>query len=424
VLSRQNACARTVRAVSTQYRGLLVSLVAVVALLLASAPAAFASCPTVRFLGVRGSNEHSGFGYTVGDVLATVNHSLSNVNVGNWTDDYWAVNVNPQEPRYNSEYITSVKQGIKNLQAEVQSSARSCSSVPLLIAGYSQGAEVVDDWFLSAEANRLRGHVVGIVLFGDPRFNPAQELPVDKGSFNHRRQGVGPIQFRPAVGTFGTLVNYAGADANMTRSFCVAHDPICNYAGGDMAACSANGAWSFLASCAHLNYQKLKISGSETYTTAAGRFLASRYHAMPRIDSGGGSTGTGSTGTGSTGTGSTGTGSTGTGSTPTGSTGTGSTGSGTPARTYAEAGGVAHTWTNYSNAGGTQGPSIASNQTVQIACWVSGFRVADGNTYWYEIASSPWNDAYYVSADAFYNNGATSGSLLGTPFVDPSVPQC
>jgi Trypsin len=92
---------------------------------------------------------------------------------------------------------------------------------------------------------------------------------------------------------------------------------------------------------------------------------------------------------------------------------------------YAEtAGGVAHTWTNYTNAGGTQGPSIAGGQTVQIQCWVTGFRVQDGNTYWYQIASSPWNDAYYVSADAFYNNGATSGSLIGTPFVDPPVPSC
>lgn len=103
----------------------------------------------------------------------------------------------------------------------------------------------------------------------------------------------------------------------------------------------------------------------------------------------------------------------------------GSSGGGGAAKTYAEtAGGVAHTWSNYGDAGGTQGPSIASNQTLQIACWVSGFRVADGNTYWYEIASSPWNDAYYVSADAFYNNGATSGTLSGTPFVDPAVPNC
>jgi hypothetical protein len=96
-----------------------------------------------------------------------------------------------------------------------------------------------------------------------------------------------------------------------------------------------------------------------------------------------------------------------------------------PPGTYAETtGGVAHTWTNYTNAGGTQGASIASNATVQITCALQGFRVADGNTWWYQIASSPWNNAFYVSADAFYNNGQTSGSLLGTPFVDPAVRLC
>jgi hypothetical protein len=87
-------------------------------------------------------------------------------------------------------------------------------------------------------------------------------------------------------------------------------------------------------------------------------------------------------------------------------------------------GGVTHTWTNYSNAGGYQGPSIATSQTVQVACKVTGYAVADGDTWWYRIASSPWNSAYYASADAFYNNGQTSGSLHGTPFVDASVPNC
>ena len=96
-----------------------------------------------------------------------------------------------------------------------------------------------------------------------------------------------------------------------------------------------------------------------------------------------------------------------------------------PPQTWPETvGGVAHTWTNYTNAGGTQGPSINANQTVQIACKVTGFRVADGNTWWYRIASSPWNNTYYVSADAFYNNGQTSGSLSGTPFVDNKVGNC
>ncbi len=85
---------------------------------------------------------------------------------------------------------------------------------------------------------------------------------------------------------------------------------------------------------------------------------------------------------------------------------------------------MAHTWTDYSDAGGSEGPEIASNETVQVSCRVSGFTVADGNTWWYWVASSSWNGRYYVSADAFYNNGRTSGSLLGTPFVNTSVPTC
>lgn len=96
-----------------------------------------------------------------------------------------------------------------------------------------------------------------------------------------------------------------------------------------------------------------------------------------------------------------------------------------PAPTYSETvGGLAHTWTNYVNAGGTEGPTIAGFTTVQIACKVQGFRVADGNTWWYRIASAPWNGNFYISADAFFNNGQTSGSLAGTPFVDNAVPDC
>jgi surface antigen len=87
-------------------------------------------------------------------------------------------------------------------------------------------------------------------------------------------------------------------------------------------------------------------------------------------------------------------------------------------------GSVTHTWADYSDAGGSEGPVIGSNATVAVTCRVMGFRVADGNTWWYQIASSPWNNMYYASADAFYNNGETSGSLLGTPFYDPSVPIC
>jgi hypothetical protein len=93
--------------------------------------------------------------------------------------------------------------------------------------------------------------------------------------------------------------------------------------------------------------------------------------------------------------------------------------------TYPETtGGAANTWSDYMTADGVQGPYIPVNTTVQITCATAGFRVADGNTWWYKIASSPWNNAFYVSADAFYNNGRTTGSLAGTPFVDSAVPAC
>jgi Protein of unknown function (DUF2599) len=87
-------------------------------------------------------------------------------------------------------------------------------------------------------------------------------------------------------------------------------------------------------------------------------------------------------------------------------------------------GGVTHTWTNYTNGGGIEGPTIPGGTTVAIACKLTGLRVQDGNTWWYRIATSPWNGAYYASADAFYNNGQTSGTLVGTPYVDPAVPDC
>ncbi len=84
----------------------------------------------------------------------------------------------------------------------------------------------------------------------------------------------------------------------------------------------------------------------------------------------------------------------------------------------------APTFTNYTNAGGTIGQRVAAYQSVKVTCRLTGFKVADGNTWWYKVASSPWNNTFYASADDFYNNGQTSGSLAGTPYYDPNVPLC
>jgi hypothetical protein len=87
-------------------------------------------------------------------------------------------------------------------------------------------------------------------------------------------------------------------------------------------------------------------------------------------------------------------------------------------------GGNAGTWTDYSSGGGNPGPIIPSHTTVQITCKVTGFKVEDGDTWWYRIASRPWDNKYYVSADAFYNNGQTSGSFTTSLLVDNKVPNC
>jgi hypothetical protein len=97
-----------------------------------------------------------------------------------------------------------------------------------------------------------------------------------------------------------------------------------------------------------------------------------------------------------------------------------------PPTTYTEyAGpGPVHTWTDYSTGGGTEGQNIGDNAGVQVSCKVTGLRVSDGNTWWYQIASSPWNGSYYASADAFCNDGSTCGTLSSTPYVDNAVPNC
>ncbi|HEU5344680.1 MAG TPA: serine/threonine-protein kinase [Ktedonobacterales bacterium] len=101
----------------------------------------------------------------------------------------------------------------------------------------------------------------------------------------------------------------------------------------------------------------------------------------------------------------------------------------TPIPTHYETAGPynVHTWTNYTNAGGTQGASVMAYQTVQVTCRVKGFQASgtpSGDYWWYRLTPSPWNNAFYAYADNFYNNGQTSGSLNNGVLVDASVPLC
>ncbi len=124
-------------------RPLLALVAAALALLAVAAPAS--ACPTMQFFGVRGSGEHSNYGRTIGSVLSAVN--ARQAGVGNQTIEYPAVSANPWEPRYARNYISSVRTGEAALALAVNRFRNNgCTSTPIVIAGYSQGAEVVDHW--------------------------------------------------------------------------------------------------------------------------------------------------------------------------------------------------------------------------------------------------------------------------------------
>lgn len=95
-----------------------------------------------------------------------------------------------------------------------------------------------------------------------------------------------------------------------------------------------------------------------------------------------------------------------------------------PGSTWTETTGTpAHTWANPVQLTGA-GTPLGPQQSVQVICRVQGWVVPDGDPWWYRLASKPWNGNYYATSDAFYNNGATSGSVDTGVVVDDQVPVC
>lgn len=87
-------------------------------------------------------------------------------------------------------------------------------------------------------------------------------------------------------------------------------------------------------------------------------------------------------------------------------------------------GGATRTWSDPQNAGGSPGHSIGTGARVAVRCRLRGYEVPDRDVWWYRLASKPWEGRFYATADAFYNDGRTSGSLKGSAFVDREVPVC
>ena len=117
-------------------------------------------------------------------------------------------------------YDGSVKDGKAALRQVINTEARVCPRVKLVLVGYSQGAQVVADVYQRDLTATERSRIAGVVVFGDPYFNPGDSKP-DVGSFDPSRYGaLGKRGLYPSSGT-------------PIFSVCHLYDPICQGPGRD-----------------------------------------------------------------------------------------------------------------------------------------------------------------------------------------------
>jgi hypothetical protein len=111
-------------------------------------------------------------------------------------------------------YSGSVEDGTAALRQVITTEGRVCPKVKLVLVGYSQGAQVVADVYQRYLSPSQRLRIAGVVVFGDPYFNPADTKP-DVGSYDPTRHGgLGRRQLYPT-------------SSAPIFSVCHLYDPIC-----------------------------------------------------------------------------------------------------------------------------------------------------------------------------------------------------
>jgi Cutinase len=152
-----------------------------------------------------------------------------------------------------------VQAGQDALTNEINSIESACgSSTTIILAGYSQGAQVTGNVYQALDSSHL-AHIGGVALFGDPLFNPSSQSA--RGDFSSGRRGA---LAHPASRTRPEFPN-----PQKVVSYCHGNDPICQ------------GFFSFspfgltASMDGHLNYQNTGDANNSTpYTTQAAQALA------------------------------------------------------------------------------------------------------------------------------------------------------
>lgn len=160
-------------------------------------PSGSSGCPAVKLIGVRGSDEPQGLGKPVGAFARALAADLDmRPDDGRYATV--AINYRAYLPSFRhwysgameaKEYQRSVRGGTKALDSVLaHDPCRSHSRY--VLAGYSQGAQVIGDAIAGHDLRGARDRIVATVFFGDPTFDATMSGIEFSGSFSPRRKGL------------------------------------------------------------------------------------------------------------------------------------------------------------------------------------------------------------------------------------------
>ncbi|WP_068253430.1 cutinase family protein [Rathayibacter tritici] len=203
-------------------------------------------CDSATVIAVRGSGEPAGNGSAHGDrtyasgglggllqKLASGLQGDPHVPVTAEGLKYPATIVNPDN---FGPYFESVNTGAKNLVLEVQDRARSCPNSPIVLAGYSQGAEVIRaaitgtdyegrHYGLTADDKK---HLRSVVLFGAPSYHGGEPWNApDSGPKNGMTGWDGNPYESLTVAASSPSSHSKNDKSSIVRSYCLTDDYFC-----------------------------------------------------------------------------------------------------------------------------------------------------------------------------------------------------
>jgi Cutinase/PKD domain len=205
----------------------LVLSVAVLALLTLGPPAsARAACPPYEVIGARGSGQNDpdllkqtqDMGPEVHDFYVSLRVLIGSGTVKGYGVHYPAVNVVSPTGlaallHLGGGYTDSVRAGANDVLARIKARHARCGDhTRFVLAGYSQGAQVMGD--VLKHAGILK-RVAAVALFGDPYFNADSWSA--RGGFDSSEYGV-----------FGPRPEWPSSLYGRVFSYCHWHDIICN----------------------------------------------------------------------------------------------------------------------------------------------------------------------------------------------------